>query len=358
MRVRSHVLTENSNFFTLLKVFLGDIDDYGWAVDAQNDTDIYIHNSAGDYYAFSERAIGAKQYYYSNSFLQVVSTVLMCLKTREYNSFASFFQQPCDYIDIQAINSLSRYYVNCLIYSSPSAVSFCADENNLVICIQNNTINRAGIILITKMQKLFTFDGGSILSSSHALCANIIFQHMNITEYNNYNNYWALWNSTKYLDGDTRATPFCFGANSISNDNFSHIRMTSILQIGGSYTIVGTDGGSQAIEAAEIITNLPPNNIGSSIENAIPFNPERIAKIKSSRYSGLCATVTPYYFFKNNKNKFVLASFVDKFKMVARGNLTHGQEIWYGEKRYLLLDYHTTRADSTYLLAVDITEEN
>jgi hypothetical protein len=362
MRIQSITPVDNNDFFTQFKSFLVGLSSYGWAVDAQNANEIYIHNADGDYYAFRQQEIDGK-YSYDNDYLVHATHILMCLSNGGYNSASNFYHQPNSSINTlgYAYNTSFNYFINCLVYQNITEAVFIADEKNLIISAKRTAPESRLFLLITKLEKTFSWNGGNIISSTNAILNTILNETIVLRYGINYVNYWFMQNmSANSALSLYNITPFTFQLLYI-NYISSYIKMCSLFSLNNSYISAGnyTNENSNLIlkiENMSFITNLPYSNLDASVINAIPFVPTRMANIKASRYTGLHAMITPYYFLKNNENKFILSGYVDKIKLVARGNLTHMQRIYYGDREYLILEYYVTD-NSIYQLAVDITEE-
>ena len=355
--------SSHDDLFIKMKAFLANLTDRGWAVDVQNESEIYFHNSFSDYYAIRFIAVS-----YSgntaNPYYNVINPrVFFLVANKGYDPNQPFFDQPG--INVRNFNaqkeSLSAHDVNIAdIYGYFPAANyiFAADDKNIWLSWgMENGFGR--YLFLGSIDKSIDFNGGRVLSSSYFFNTNTISYSSTISNYST-----GAWWNTKNASSRSRdkASPFSGGFYGYQSER---IICANMFEQDDKWGETGGFYGYQqkSYDNARYNTNI--HNVTVSTGNddyplyaVTPFNAGRMLHLGTSRYTGLNALVTPHYFIKNQENRFILAGKINAAKLASRQNFSNGQKFWYGDKCYLIADYGLgmTTAPTTACVALDITD--
>jgi hypothetical protein len=349
---------DNDDFFTSLKNFIAANSDLGWVIDAQDSEYVYFHNADGDYYGFRYAAATMGYGNVGNPFYNNPGMVLFVMGADSYNSAQDFYNQ-----ENSSTNALTdmkdsrvKYMGQCVFIFNKTWISnvfICIDDKSIVMSFEFID-GRLRYIILTKLTKTINFNGSNIISSSQLLRTNNSSTPLNIT--NSFTE--TSWNTNNYMYIQyPQTSPFSCGMYEMSDNNscYQAFKLNNLWSFCGYIRRGITDTYDNNYFATNLIIGYAVN-IPIAIKDFIPFDPKRMVDIGSSKYTGLNALITPHYFIKSNENKFILAGYLDKIKLVSNKNLNHGQEIWYGDKKYLILGYAKENQAADKFLAVDITD--
>lgn len=299
---RSSAIDKN-DFFVRFQNFLAGLNALGWVIDKTSSNEIYIHNASGDYFAFRLHQL------YDNSTLNFDG--ISCLGSTGFDNTKDFWNQPGScFLNYSTTGGLTKDHniLNLRGYNGAAIYEYilAADANGIYINLQPN-IGSFIYLYAGSIAKTYNFNGGAIICSAEK-----------IYDYSS-----GRWTPTSmFYNAQKAQRPFTspIGANDGS---------FTVLKIGNTWQRYFMDPGTSAIQ---FISNLP----ATSVIN-IPFSATPILWLGTSMYSSLNVLVTPHYFIKNVDSKFVFSGSITGLKIINGQNMSHGQQVFYGDKEYLIV---------------------
>ena len=299
---------DNADFFAQFKTFVVSV---GWTIDAQSDSELYIHNGSGKYLGFRLGTIVFNQYY--------TGVFFTCAINNSYDSTKDWFNQPGSSINNLDPNYLPVYnttvctkYLSCIYLANDiTKAIFVADAQNIIVNIKRGSYRHDTIIVTSISKKAYSFADGDIINSTQILRA--------------YSNGWIV---------DFNQTMNIFPFNAAVKNVYTAVGGVS-LKKDGKYTTSSGLGTNQLF-----LTNTMETSSVDSLRNLIPFKyyPEGMYLLESSMYTGLIPMVVPEFFlFKDNS--IVYLGSVEKIKIVNSANLVPEQILEYGGKKYIILNF-------------------
>jgi len=344
---------DNADFFAQFKTFVVSA---GWTIDAQSDTELYIHSGTtylsfrmGDIYCTRANAL-------SWTSQESLSTIFFtCAINTGYDSTKDFFNQPGS--SINNINVSSAYSFNTVTYPKTMHALYCnniteavfvADGNNIIIRVRRGALILNSLI-ITKMTKAYSFSGGLIVSSSEVLHSTAATAGSAST------NKWLFPN---YCRWQGQVYPFEFGARtSLSNNSYIvQSQFCTSFLINGEWVLSNANPST-----IMFLTNIISNIASTTIQAKATYLLDTILGLGASMYSGLSTLISPQFFYTNGAGSYFYCGAIEKLYLTAKTNLVDKQTLNYGAKEYLILNLLRSTdqsgyitIDSTHFLAVEL----
>ncbi|MGE4399404.1 MAG: hypothetical protein AB7D29_07775 [Campylobacterales bacterium] len=317
MIVEHSSATDKNDLFVRFQNFLSGLTTLGWVIDKTTSNEIYVHNANGEYFAFRFHQL------YDNGTLRFEG--ISCLGATGFDNTRDFWNQPGSSFTNYSISggqNKEHNILNLYGYTGSSIYEyiFAADVNGIFLNLQPNT----GLFIYLyagSIAKTHNFNGGGIICSAEK-----------INDYSS--NRWTP--TSMFYNAQKTQRPFTSPIGSYDGS-------FTVLRIGNLWQRYFQDPGTSAIQ---FITNMP----ATSVIN-IPFSVMPILGLGTSMYSALNALVTPHYFIKNVDSKFVFSGSITGLKILNGQNMSHGQQIFYGDKEYLIAKPSPT---AVYFVAIEL----